>query len=71
MLPKSVIGCQFPSFKWSPDFIIRVIMALLMYSEVGPRVSMALKANSSVGLPHSHILERILLGFHHGLGPCF
>ncbi len=22
------------------------------------------------GLPHSHIFERILLGFHHALGPC-
>ncbi len=22
------------------------------------------------GLPHSHILERILLGFHYALGPC-
>jgi hypothetical protein len=49
MLPKSVIGRQFPSFEWSPDFGIRVIMPLLMYSEVNPRASMALKANSNVG----------------------
>ncbi len=49
MLPKSVIGCQFPSFEWSPNFRIKVIMPLLMYSKVNPCASMALKANSSVG----------------------
>jgi hypothetical protein len=49
MLPKSVIGHQFPSFDWSLDFRIRVIMPLLMYSKVSPHVSMALKASSSVG----------------------
>ncbi len=49
MLPKSVIGCQFPSFEWSPDFGIRVIMPLLMYSEVNPCASMALEASSNVG----------------------
>jgi hypothetical protein len=70
MLPKSVIGCQFPSFEWSPDFGIRVIMPLLMYSEVSPHASMALKASSSVGASHSHILEIIILGFHIALGPC-
>ncbi len=49
MLPKNVIGCQFPSFEWSPDFEIKVIMPLLMKSEVSPRASMALKASNSVG----------------------
>ncbi len=48
MLPKNVIGRQFPSFEWSPDFGIKVIMPLLMYSEVNSCASMALKANSSV-----------------------
>jgi hypothetical protein len=50
MLPKSVIGHQFPNFEWSPDFRIRVIMLLLMYSELNPHASMALKASSSVGV---------------------
>jgi len=50
MLPKSVIGCQFPSFEWSPNFEIKVIMPLLMYSEINPHASMALKANSNVGV---------------------
>ncbi len=50
MLPKSVIGCQFLSFEWSPDFGIKVIMPLLMYSEVSPHASMVLKANSNVGV---------------------
>ncbi len=50
MIPKSVIGRQFPSFEWSPDFGIMVIMPLLMYSEVTPHATMALKANSSVGV---------------------
>jgi hypothetical protein len=49
MLPKSVIGCQFPSFEWSLDFEIKVIMSLLMYSEVSFGASMALKASSSMG----------------------
>ncbi len=49
MLPKSVIGHQFPNFEWSPDFRIRVIMPLLIYSKVSPCASMALKASSSVG----------------------
>ncbi len=49
MLSKSVIGRQFPNFEWSPNFGIRVIMPLLMYSEVNPRASMALKVSSSVG----------------------
>jgi hypothetical protein len=49
MFHKSVIGHQFPSFEWSLDFKIKVIMPLLMYSEVSPRASMALKANSNVG----------------------
>jgi hypothetical protein len=49
MLPKSVIRCQFPRFECSPDFGIRVIMPLLMYSKVSPRAGMALKASSSVG----------------------
>ncbi len=48
MLPKSVIGRQFPNFEWSLDFKIKVIMPLLMYSEVNPHVSMALKASSNV-----------------------
>jgi len=47
MLPKSVIGCQFPRFECSPDLGIRVIMPLLMCSEVNPRANMALKASSS------------------------
>jgi hypothetical protein len=41
MLPESVIGRQFPSFEWSPDFGIKVIMPLLMYSEVNPHANMA------------------------------
>jgi hypothetical protein len=49
MLPKSVIGRQFPNFEWSSDFGIKVIMPLLMYFEVNPCVSMALKASSTVG----------------------
>jgi hypothetical protein len=49
MLPKSVIGCQFLSFECSPDLGIRVIMALLMCSEVNPCANMALKASSHVG----------------------
>ncbi len=49
MLPKSVIGHQFPSFEWSLDFGIKVIMPLLMYSNVNPCASMALKASSSLG----------------------
>jgi hypothetical protein len=49
MLSKSVIGCQFLNFEWSPDFGIKVIMPLLMYYKVSPRASMALKASSSVG----------------------
>ncbi len=44
-----MIGRQFPSFEWSPNFGIRVIMPFLMYSEVNPRASMALKASNSVG----------------------
>jgi hypothetical protein len=48
MLPKNVIGRQFPSFESSLYFKIRVIMPFLMYFEVTPCVSMALKANSSV-----------------------
>ncbi len=56
MLPKNVIGCQFPSFEWSPNFGIRVIMPLLMYSEVNPCASMALKASNSVGGYLIHIL---------------
>jgi hypothetical protein len=49
MLHKSVIRHQFPSFEWSPDFRIRVIMPLLMYYKVNPCASMALKASSSMG----------------------
>jgi hypothetical protein len=49
MLPKSVIGLQFPSFEWSPDFEIKVILPLLMYSDVNPYVNMALKVSSSMG----------------------
>ncbi len=70
MLPKSVIGRQFPNFEWFPDFEIKVIMPLLMYSEVNPCASMALKASSSVGVTSFTYFERILLGFHHALGPC-
>ncbi len=49
MLPKSVIGRQFPSSECSPDLGIRVIMPSLMCSEVNPRANMALKASSHVG----------------------
>jgi hypothetical protein len=49
MLPKSVIRHQFPSFEWSLDFGMRVIMPLLMYSEVNPHANMALKASYIVG----------------------
>jgi hypothetical protein len=45
-------------------------MPLLMYSEVNPCASMALKASSSVGVTSFTYFERILLGFHHALGPC-
>jgi len=49
MLPKSVIGRQFPSSECSPDLGIKVIMPSLMCSEVNPRANMAFKASSSVG----------------------
>jgi hypothetical protein len=49
MLPKSVIGRQFPSSECSPDLGIRVIMPSLTCSEVNPRANMALKASSHVG----------------------
>ncbi len=49
MLPESVIRRQFPSFEWSSDFGIRLIMPLLVYFEVSTYASMALKASNNVG----------------------
>ncbi len=49
MLPKSVIGRQFPGYECSPDLGIRVIMPSSMCSQVNPRANMTLKASSHVG----------------------
>ncbi len=63
MLPKSEIGHQFTSFQCSPDLGIRVIMPLLMCSEVNPRANMALKASSNVGATSFTYSWKNSLGF--------
>ncbi len=41
ILPRRVMGLQFPNLEWSPDFEIKVIIPLLMKSEVSPNENIA------------------------------
>jgi hypothetical protein len=43
------MGLQFPNLEWSPDFEIKVIIPLLMKSEISPNESIAQKAKRSEG----------------------
>ncbi len=43
------MGLQFPNLEWFLDFRIKVIIPLLIKSEVSPNESIARKARKSVG----------------------
>jgi hypothetical protein len=43
------MGLQFPNLEWSPDFGIKVIILLLIKSEVNPNESIVQKAKKSMG----------------------
>ncbi len=49
MLPSRVIRRQLPSLEWSPDFRMKVMVPLLMKSEVSPQASIARNARRRVG----------------------
>jgi hypothetical protein len=43
------MGFQFPNLEWSPYFRIKVIIPLLMKSEVSPNESIVQKVRRTVG----------------------